>query len=48
VYHKEGPLYGTTKRGKFMTEEDAKKAGYRLAKESESSKKASAPSSNPK
>jgi hypothetical protein len=47
VYHKEGPLYGTTKRGKFMTEEDAKKAGYRLAKENEGSKKASAPPANP-
>jgi hypothetical protein len=46
VYHKEGPLYGTTKRGKFMTEEDAKKAGYRLAKENEA-KKTSIPS-NPK
>ena len=33
VYHKGGSLYGNTKRGKFMTEEDAKKAGYRLAKE---------------
>jgi hypothetical protein len=43
VYHKEGPLYGNTKRGKFMTEEDAKKAGYRLAKENESANKASAP-----
>jgi hypothetical protein len=48
VYHKEGPLYGTTKRGKFMTEDDAKKAGYRLAKENESPKKASAPTPNPK
>jgi hypothetical protein len=32
VYHKEGPSYGTTKKGKFMTEEDAKKAGYKAAK----------------
>jgi hypothetical protein len=31
-----------------MTEEDAKKAGYRVAKESEASKKTSGPSSNPK
>jgi len=31
VYHKEGPSYGTTKHGKFLTEEDAKKAGYRIA-----------------
>ena len=33
VYHKEGALYGTTKRGKFMTEDEAKKAGYKAAKE---------------
>jgi hypothetical protein len=33
VYHKDGQFYGTTKKGKFMTEDDAKKAGYRAAKE---------------
>src|ERR1039458_5564716 len=33
VYHKEGALYGKTKHGKFMTEEDAKQAGYKAAKE---------------
>jgi len=33
VYHKDGPLYGKTKLGKFMTEEDAQKAGYRIASE---------------
>ena len=33
VYHKDGPSYGTTKRGKFLTEEDAKKAGFRMAQE---------------
>ena len=33
VYHKEGEFYGTTKKGKFMTEADAQKAGYRAAKE---------------
>jgi hypothetical protein len=33
VYHKEGVFYGKTKRGKFMAEEDAKKAGYREANE---------------
>lgn len=33
VYHKEGDrYYGNTKHGKFMTEEDAIKAGYREAK----------------
>ncbi|HZQ53512.1 MAG TPA: hypothetical protein VFB14_15010 [Bryobacteraceae bacterium] len=48
VYHKEGPNYGTTKRGKFMTEEDARKAGYRPANEGNSSKKSSAPANTPK
>lgn len=33
VYHKEGQFYGTTKQGKFMTEADAQKAGFRAAKE---------------
>ena len=33
VYHKEGQFYGKTKQGKFMTEEDAQKAGYRAAKQ---------------
>ncbi len=33
VYHKDGVNYGTTKKGKFMSEDDAKKAGYRAAKE---------------
>jgi DNA uptake protein ComE-like DNA-binding protein len=33
VYHKEGDVYyGNTKNGKFMTEADAIKAGYHLAK----------------
>jgi hypothetical protein len=32
IYHKEGRFYGKTKRGKFMSEDDAKKAGYREAK----------------
>ena len=32
IYHKEGKFYGKTKRGKFMTEAEAKKAGYREAK----------------
>ena len=32
IYHKEGKFYGKTKSGKFMTEDDAKKAGYREAK----------------
>ena len=33
VYHKEGDVYyGNTKNGKFMTEADAIKAGYRAAK----------------
>ncbi len=34
VYHKEGdPWYGRTKHGKYMTEADAIKAGYRAAKQ---------------
>lgn len=33
VYHREGPSYGTTKHGKFLTEDEAKKAGYRIASE---------------
>jgi hypothetical protein len=39
VYHKDGASYGTTKRGKFMTEDDAVKGGYRAAKEPAASKK---------
>ena len=38
VYHKGGQFYGHTKVGQFMTEAEAKKAGYHAAK---SSKKAS-------
>jgi hypothetical protein len=32
VYHKGGRWYGKTKAGKFMTESDAKAAGYKPAK----------------
>jgi hypothetical protein len=32
IYHKRGRWYGKTKNGKFMTEDEAKKAGYRKAK----------------
>jgi hypothetical protein len=32
IYHKEGKFYGKTKSGQFMSEDDAKKAGYREAK----------------
>jgi predicted flap endonuclease-1-like 5' DNA nuclease len=40
VYHKEGDQwYGKTKSGKFMTEDDAIKAGYRAAKEGAAKKK---------
>ena len=38
VYHKEGKFYGKTKRGKFMSEDDAKKAGYHEAKNETSAK----------
>lgn len=40
VYHKsDDKYYGATKSGKFMTEADAQKAGYHLAKESPIGKK---------
>jgi hypothetical protein len=39
VYHKSGRWYGKTKQGKFMSEDDAKKAGYHEAKEEIGSKK---------
>jgi hypothetical protein len=32
IYHKGGRWYGKTKNGKFMTEDEAKKAGYKPAK----------------
>jgi hypothetical protein len=32
VYHKAGRWYGKTKNGKFMTVDEAKKAGYKAAK----------------
>jgi cytoskeletal protein RodZ len=32
VYHKSGRWYGKTKSGKFMTEAEAKAAGYKAAK----------------
>ncbi len=32
VYHKGGKWFGATKQGKFMTEPDAIKAGYRASK----------------
>jgi hypothetical protein len=32
VYHREGsPFYGTTEKGKYMTEQDAVQAGYKRA-----------------
>ncbi len=34
VYHKDDRYYGKTKNGQFMTEADAQKAGYHLAKSS--------------
>jgi hypothetical protein len=32
IYHKGGQFYGKTKNGKFMTEADAKAAGYKESK----------------
>jgi len=40
VYHKDGQFYGTTKKGKFMSEADAQKAGYKAAQEPGAKKKA--------
>lgn len=38
VYHREGDRwYGKTKKGKFMSEADAQKAGFRPAKEGKQS-----------
>jgi hypothetical protein len=33
VYHKDGQFYGKTKQGKFMSEDDAKKGGFKAAQE---------------
>jgi hypothetical protein len=33
VYHKDGAFFGKTKKGKFMTEDEATKAGYKASKE---------------
>jgi hypothetical protein len=44
VFHKDGEFYGKTKRGQFMTEADAVKAGHRAAKEPGASKKKAATS----
>jgi hypothetical protein len=33
VYHKDGAYFGKTKKGKFMTEDEATKAGYKAAKD---------------
>lgn len=39
VYHREGdPWYGKTKKGKYMNESDAIKAGYHLSGETSKQK----------
>lgn len=43
VYHTGGEFYGKTKSGKFMTESDAKKGGYKLAQEPGAKKAKPAP-----
>ena len=45
VYHKDDAQYGKTKNGEFMSEADAQKAGYRMAKSSPVGKKKAAPTS---
>lgn len=48
AYHKsDDKYYGNTKAGKFMTEADAQKAGYHLAKESPVGKKKTPPATTP-
>jgi hypothetical protein len=42
VYHKDGQFYGKTKQGKFMSEADAQKAGYKAAQEPGAKKKPAA------
>jgi hypothetical protein len=42
VFHKDGERYGATRNGKFMTEDDAVKAGFHAAKTG-AGKKAAAP-----
>jgi len=39
VYHKDGEFYGKTKRGKFVTEDDAKKEGFSEAQTPATAKK---------
>ncbi len=48
VYHKEGKFYGKTKHGKFMTEDEAKKAGYHEAKNETAATKTKAKSAETK
>lgn len=42
VYHKDDQFFGKTKHGKFMSEADAQKAGYKEAKMSPIGKKKTA------
>jgi hypothetical protein len=36
IYHRDGdPWYGKTKQGRYMTEDEAIRAGYRLSKQTE-------------
>jgi hypothetical protein len=39
VYHKDGEFYGKTQKGKFVTEDDAKKEGFQEVQRPATSKK---------
>jgi hypothetical protein len=48
VYHTSGAFYGKTRHGKFMTREEAEKAGFKAAKEPAAKKNVAKVSKTPK